>query len=402
MIKLDLFRLTADIPPQTTIEEPDVDCRYTPYKIFILEKRLYPKIFEIFKGENISIYQKSVFNEEKNRMDVDLKIAKIEKLTEKEDEAIFLIKENREIIEKEIIKINTENIDFALINIYQLYKSFYFGEKKFPFSWFRSVLEYVNLGNDYLPFIKPEGIYLKFNPNSNYKRAYYEVCKFITEEIENFYQRGVIILSDIIDSKKKEKLIDDWNLIPLDDDEIEKRIFEPDWEDKRFAPNKVYFLIRKIEGDPYIKILLPDNLVKRHGIIKLMQENQKPIIVEGSYIKIEVKDLDDAYNCAALVTSAKTTSFGRVMVLAATRLSEIYLYFDYAQKFRKGDCVSYNIIDNQNPYIFSCLLKEDNFEATETLREKFRNYALNRLIEASKVTKLKNMSPHDIIEAEYS
>ena len=52
--------------------------------------------------------------------------------------------------------------------------------------------------------------------------------------------------------------------------------------------------------------------------------------------------------------------------------------------------------------MFSCLLKLDDYTSPEILKERFRNYALDRLIEVSKVTKLKNMSPHDIIEKEYS
>lgn len=404
MIKLDdLFRLTSEIPPQTTIEEPDSDCRYTPYKIFVLETRLYPMIYNMFKGENISIYPKSIYNSDKTRLDVYLKITKLEKIEDEEDDIpISLSEEQKERIEKKIVQIDTTNMDYALIDINELYKSFYFGEKKFSFSWFRSVIEYVGLGSEYLPFIQEEGIYLTFNPNSDYKNAYYKVCKFITERVEEFYERGVVILGDIIDSNKKKKLIENWELVALDIDEEEKRIFEADWDDKRFAPNMVDFLTLKIEENPYIYFLLPDNLVKRHGIVKAMQEAKKPIIVEGSYLKVQVENLNEAREVAALFIASKSTTIGRVMVISATRLSEVYLYFDYAEKFRKGKCVSYSINDNRNPFIFSCLLNEDNYESTENLREKFRNYALNRLIEVSKITKLKNMSPHNIIEEEYS
>jgi len=408
MIKIDdLFRLTINVPSQAITEEPDSDCRYTPYRIFILETRLYPLIYKMFPKENISIYPKSIYNSKKNRMDVYLKIVKLEneQTKEEEDKPIEITKEELDIIEKEIIRINTENIDYALINFEKLYKSFYFSEKKFSFSWFKSVIQYININNS---FIKPEGIYLTFNPNSNYKNLYYKICKKITEEVEDFYERGVIVLGDIIDSVKKEKLIKNWRLISLEENEEreerdgEKRLFEPDWEDKRFAPNKIDFLTRKIQDDPYIRYLLPDNLVKRHGIVKEMQKAKIPIIIEGSYLKAEAENLEEAYKIGALITSANAMSLGRVVLLAAGRLSEIYLYFDYAKKYQKGDCISYSVNDNQNPYIFSCLLKEEDYEATEKITEKFRNYALKRLIEASKVTKLKNMSPHDIIEKEYS
>ena len=126
------------------------------------------------------------------------------------------------------------------------------------------------------------------------------------------------------------------------------------------------------------------------------------MIVEGSYIKIKVENIDKARKIASLAEYGESKTNGRVVVLAANRMSEIYLFFEYADKFKKGESISYSVDSNENPYIFSCLLKDDDYMSLETLRERFRNYALDRLIEVSKVTKLKNMSPHDIIEKEYS
>ena len=394
MIKLDLYRLLPETHALGTDEEADSDCNYTPYRIFVLESRLYPFIYKMFPNKNLYIYPKSIYNPKTYRMDVYLRITEI--TSPDSEKTIDLTKEQEEKIQDKINKITSENIDYALIDIHEFYESL---PQKYPFPWFRSVLEYTGIDSSYNPFIKKEGIYLKFNPDSDYKPAFYKVCGFLKERIDEFYSKGVIVLSNLIDSKTKQKLIKNWSLISIDEEEIEKRLFQPNWSDGRFAKNPVDFLLRKIEGDEYIRIKLPDNLVKRHGIIRSL--NKEDLIVEGSYLKVKSENLDKAKKIISVVEVAEETTNGRVVVLAANRMSEIYLFFEYAEKFKKGECISYSVNSNENPYMFSCLLKENDYMSIQNLQERFRNYALDRLIEVSKVTKLKNMSPHEIIEQEY-
>lgn len=389
MIKLDLFRLLTDDYTITNVEEADVDCRYTPYRIFVMETRLYPLIYKMFNF-NIYICPKSVFNSKKNRMDVYLHITDILK-----NETVTLTTEQTEIIQNKIDEIVSKDIDYALIDINEFYKSLV---TKYPMSWVRSVIEYTGLDDEYNPFIKEEGIYLTFNSNSNYKEDYYNVCNFLKNRIEEFYSKGVIVLSNIINSDNKKQLVKNWDLMAIDKEEKVKRIFQPDWKDLRFAENQVDFLIRKIEGDPYIHILLPDNLVKRHFIFKSIKNL---FIVEGSYIKIKVDNIKEAQTVATLITSQISKSEGRIVTLSAFRMSEIYLFMEYANKFEKDEYVNYSVSNNETPYMFSCLLKKDDYMSTDDLRKKFRNYANKRLVEVSKISKLKNMSPHEIIEGEY-
>ncbi|GAH10274.1 unnamed protein product, partial [marine sediment metagenome] len=175
-------------------------------------------------------------------------------------------------------------------------------------------------------------------------------------------------------------------------------LFQPMWKDLRFAENQVDFLIRKIKGDSYIRVLLPSNLVKRHFIFKKLET---PFIIEGSYIKVKADNISEAQNIATLITSQISKSEGRVVTLSAFRMSEIYLFMEYADKFEKGEYVSYSVSNNENPLMFSLLLKKDDYTSTDDLREKIRNYTNKRLVEVSKISKLKNMSPHEIIEKEY-
>ena len=114
MIKLDLFRLLPDIKEEL-YEEVDLDCRYTPYRIFVMETRLYPTIYKMFLF-NISVCPKSVYNSKTNRMDVYLNISKNVKDGEEE---VVLSQDEREIIQKRIDKITSEDIKKHLISIWE-------------------------------------------------------------------------------------------------------------------------------------------------------------------------------------------------------------------------------------------------------------------------------------------
>ena len=419
MIRLDFYKLLPEMHYIGADDEQSVDCSFTPYKVFILETRLYPLIFKMFPNKNLEIFLKSEYNLEKNRMDVFLVIKELENTTDPsiENKMISLSEDETKIITKKIYEINSKNPNYALIDIHELYDSlnirntknknnFYPSNfnKKMSFSWFRSVLEYTGLDSSFNPFIQEEGIYLTFNPNSDYKTAYYEVSEFLIDKILDFYKRGVVVLGDLIRSEKKENLVKNWDLIPLDLDDKIQRIYEPNWTDYRFARNKVDFMLRKIEEDPYIRIKVSDNLVKRHGIAQELEKRNKKMIFEGSYLKVVAANIEEAYEIASLVTYATATYFGRVLVIAASRLSEIHLYFDYSKIKFKYEGIRYNVFDTLNPYMFSVRIDGTPFENTpfDDLRLEFRNYALNRLIEVSKISKFKNSSPHDLIIQEYS
>ena len=261
-------------------DQPDVDCSFTPYQIFVLETRLYPLIYRMFKDINLEIYLKSEYNKETKRMDIYLTLRKLETTSDPfiENKLIELTEEQKERIQKKIYEINSKDLHYALIDVHELYDSmnvFVNREQtkntvftletaliRPSFTWFQKMLEYTGLDSSYNPFIRPEGIYLTFNPNSDYKPAYYEVSKFLIDKIIEFYVNGVVIVDGIIDSKRKEKFIEDWKLVAFDKEEINPRIYYPNWIDSRFARNPVDFLTRKIAGDSFIRLRISDNLVR--------------------------------------------------------------------------------------------------------------------------------------------
>ena len=408
MIRLDYYRLLPETQYIGVLDEPDSDCRFTPYSVFILETRLYPLIYSMFNFY-IDIVLQSKYNAEKDRMDIYLVLREM-KNTEDPFEVnplIQLTQEQREIIQNKIAEISAHYPDYALIDVRELYKTVNVGNQrgrkskypllnnKIPFSYFQQMIQYTGLNSEYNPFVRPEGIYLSFNPNSDYKPAYYEVSKFLIDRIQEFYNKGVIILDNLVGSLEKEELIKNWELVSIDEEEIVKTIFQPNWSDERFAKNPVDFLTLKIQGDPFIRLRVSDNLVKRHGIAKVLRGKA---MFEGSYLKLEVKDLKEAQEISALVTSATALTNGKVLVIATDRLSEVYLYFDYAKQ-KKYDSVVYSVTEG---YMFSCMLPDEEKESLDDIRMEFRDFAVQRLTEVTKVSKFKNMSPHDIIEQEYT
>ena len=384
MIKLDFYRLLMD---RKESEEPDADCRYTPYRIFVLETRLFPLIYKLL-GDEINIYPQGIYNLEKNRMDVHLKIVKIQDLQEQVEEADILIElneENRLKIEKKLNEINSKDIDYALIDVEELYNSSLI---KYPFSWFTSVFEFAFNDTLYNPFISPEGIYLTFEPNSEYKKTYYQICANILKRIDEFYKAGVVVLKEGGDIIKK------WNLINIDSDQM---LFQAGFVDRRFADNKVDFLLQRIQGEEYISFKLPNNLAKRHGIIAGLQAEGIIPFVENSYLKVKCKDLNAARKAASLIDAGYATTYGRVMISPVSRMSEVFLYSEYCQKNDIGVRIAYY---NDGNILFSVLLKDDDVD-TDVLKLDLKKYAVSRLSEVSKISKFKSLSPHDIIEKEY-
>lgn len=380
--------------------EEEAAFHYSPYKIFVLETRLYPLIYSLYPNINLEIFLRGKYNEGRNKMVLHLELRDLEGSDDPfvESKVVKINDYNKRIIKSKIAEITSIDPQYALIDINELYQS---GTKSYPLSYLKNVLPYVGLDSSFNPFIRPQGIYLSFNPQANYNDAYHEVCGYILQKVEQFYRDGVIVLNDIHNNKVKQKLIDSWKLERLDYESEVGILYQPTWRDNRFAENLVDFLMRKISGDPYIIFDLSHNLVKRHFICKKLQQRGYGLIVESSKLKVLSHNIDESLKIGAIITSSENIAEGRVLTMAANRMSYIYLYIEYSvKKYGNVNVVSYGVNNLQNPYMFSLSLPQDEYAGYDDLRIQFKNYALERLVDVSKITKLKNMSPHDIIEAE--
>lgn len=358
---------------------------YGPYDLFCLETRLYPTVYRMF-GRDVEIIFRSIY--ENDRMEVKVDIVKIVDITTTEpipNPSVDMTEEQYKLLAELVDKIVSEHIGYCLIDKYELYLS---SNMKYPKDWFYTVGGYVDLPTEYNPFITLDGIYVTFNPLSNYKQGYNQIVKILLETMDQYYTNGVVYGAGNIAER--------WKLERLDREEKIGKLYQPMWSDKRFASYPVDFLIGKMQGDPYIRIKVSDNLVKRHYISANLRETGISMIFEGEHIKVPVTNIDDAQYVAALVQSAEDTSVGKVIAQLVTRLSWVYLYIEAANELLNNpDCTGYQVSDIERPYVFSCIV--DRNVPSESLLEKLREMVLTKLAKVAE----KSNSPHDIIEQRY-
>jgi len=413
-----------------TLYEGEVEkkCEDLPYRVFVIVTRLYP-FLPLDVLPNIS----SFYNEKTNKMEYSLRLLKAET-----DEEVALSEPERKKIEDKIVQVTSVNPNYALINVTELYRS---SGDKIPFTYFSDMLQYSlptfdpediegELHGDVSfiekregdekekkaledSFLRADGIYLSFNPRSDYKKIYRDICKSIIEKIQLFYERGVIITNSEVASK--------WNLSPIDKeeevkDEIEdevgdylkergvetrkerqaSRLYQPTWINRKYAPNMVDFLLQRTLREEYITFSIPDNYVRRHDIVaNLQKQGFIEFFIEGSSLKVKSEDYETAEQISSLVNVREE---GRVMLLASYSKSFVYLYTEYANKKKYGESISYY---QDRDIVYSLKLFNTNVD-TVALSQEFYNYAVNRLLETTKLSKFKGMSPNEIIEKEYS
>ena len=385
-ILTEYYRTMPKLEPLGCNEEAKF--KFRNYDIFMIETRVYPYIYELI-GKDVEIIFRGIH--QKDKMMIYMEFKSIVNTADPYimNPPLLLSNDIIQKIKNKINKVTSEYIDSCLIDINQLYMS---GSKKYSFSWMQSVLPYVPLTSEYNPFIRPEGIYLEFNPLSDYITAYREVTIHISKTLEDYYNKGIVYGG--------QKIADDWKLVRVDTEEALPGLYQPVWVDNRFAKDIVNFLLLKISGDPYVRYPLPDNLVNRHFIIKTLQNNDIDSIIEGSMLKVSSNTLSKAQKIASLITYGLSLSSGKVLILSVDRMSWIHLFKQISNELKLYDHVVYEQSSIEDKYIFSCIIPETY--SVEALMDVFRTKSLTRLIDLSKIKKTRNISPHDLIEKEFS
>ena len=391
MFPLGYYRLVADINPVATMDEPGTDCNYIPYHIFVMKTRLFPLLYKLYP--DVSPTFESTY--QNGRMEAYLVLRHQERSVDDFtiNTPLEVSPENREIIQGKIRSIQNVDPDFALIDTEELYQC---SDSKIPKRWFEQMIGYAGLDSSYNPYLGAEGIYLSFNPRSDYKTAYREVVDFIMRRIQEFYDKGTIILANMERSVEKQRLVQNWELAPLDLNEQVNTIYQATWTDRRFAPDITQFLISRILGEEYIQIWVGDNMVNRHAAAIGLKGYQH--YFSGSNVHVRADTLQEAQLVATLVQMALAEASGEVLAIASHRLADTILYQKYAEKvFPDSESVIYK---SNTDYVFSVLLP-NYVVSLEPLRQEFRQAAVDQLTNVSKISKFKNRSPHDIIEEEY-
>lgn len=389
MIGLNLYRLVTDIKPLGAVDEAIAECNYTPYNIFVMETRLFPMLFQMFGDVQITF--ESSYHD--GRMELFLVIRKFSESTdpfvvEEKGPLVNILPEQMTQIQNQINFIRANDPDYALINSKELFDSM---RSNISFTYFQKMLQFTGLDSSYNPYIQPEGIYLSFNPRSDYKLAYREVCKFLIDRVDEFYQKGTIYLESSSNSKL---FISNWKLQSIEEGSQLPHLYQADpkyWNLPGI--NITDFLIQRLQGETIFSLPVSDNLVERHQIAEKLRTQNIPFEFEAGWLKVEVDNLEQVHNLLEMIQNLPKI-WGQVMVITGNRLSEMLLY----TKFSKDKGIFYNY---NGRYMFSYLLSEYSYDL-DSIRLQFRNFAIENLTNVSKISKFKNMSAHDIIEQEYS
>lgn len=400
-------------------EEPDFN--YGPYNVFCMETRLYPYVYKLL-NRDVELIFKTIHKN--NKMELVIKVVEITNTIRDvvSNKEIVLTSNQKQKLQDKLEKILATNPDYCLIDRDELYIA---GRGDYPKSWYNEVLSYVNLDNNYrkstsdprtmynnptdprlthnnnndpVPsepinyydsynmFINEDGIYLKFNPVSDYKTAYNQVVGKILDTLDKYYADGVVYGAS--------NIAYDWKLERMDNNEVVPRLYKPTWKDSRFASNLAMFLKDRIGGNQYIKIKVSDNLVDRHYISLRLSTEGVTMIFDGNYIKIPVKDLDEAQYVTSLVLSSQNKNpGGKVVTYATTRPSWIYFYMEAASKlFDQPSMTGYQTSDPEKPFMFSCIV--DNNLSTVAVLNELESLVWTRIKE---IDTKKEGDPHDLI-----
>lgn len=432
MIPLNLYMNIPKLHNLGSDSPPDVDCNFTPYKIFIITTRLYPLIYRLLKRkENINIEIVGKYN--KNRIEQYINIVELIRATPGEPNQVYerqivLNFDQKQAILKQLEHINTHYKDYCLIDIRELYNSL---PKKYPLFWYKSIIEYTGINDNeedlfstYSAFIQKEGIYLTFNTdpsknlindmdidiNRNYtdtfNTSYISVCKNIKDRLDYFYKNGAITLN----AHTHKNLINNWQLIDIDMSygsereicmkrgtepcggnfsdnyvnilDIPNRLYMANWSDKRFAEDITDFLLSRLKGDRRIYLKVPNNWVKIHAAMSTQNNNN--YILQGDKIVVEVENLVQAREIADKIDAAIANTYGQVLVLIPANETENQLFEAYAKKENLGKTITYKM-DDYN--VFSLLLNKPSTMSLEYLGQQFRSFAVDIMVKNLSATK---------------
>lgn len=398
-ISTPFYRQIVDTPITGCVDEPSF--KYSSYDIFVMYSRLTPYIYKILESRKPVIYFEGV--KENNKMSIKILLKDIEK-----DLIICLSDREHKLIQDKVNEIVSVDPDYTLIDRTELYISSRGsvhkdkGDKyldtvtKYPYSWFNSMLQYVNLDSSYNPFITQDGIYLAFNPLSDFSEAYFEVIDHILNIIDKFWQEGVVYSKDL----DKNGLAVKWGLEYLDLGQPVHKLYKPVWKDKRITGKcPVNFLLRVLSGDNFIYVNISNNLVRRHYVATMLNNNNVEFTIDGSRIKYLSQDIFEAQMIASIIDSGNNLAEGKVMLYTFDRPSWLYLYTKASKKYLNisdASITTYQTTDTVTPYVFSCLLSNKNVDSKSSL-DFLREKVLEQLIEM-KATLAPNVSPHDVIE----
>lgn len=310
----------------TDEEEPN----YDEYHLFCLKTRLRP-FLEKYILPQFSI--EFVPTQRGQRFYIGIR------LTDAGQRATLSASQQRRLEEK-VEQIVTSNRTYCLLYSADadLYLDQTFCRKKIPAVWILSVLPYLPIDPQTNPYVDETHLFVDLTIYPDYDLRYEQMYNQIVKALRDYYRQGAVVCNATF--------ADDWDLYPyillglssiqnegelLEDEAIAELtdsngLYLPSWEDVRFAPDRVAFLLTRMAGDSTVRIQVHPSPSKKAAIAKLLAG--RDFLFDGdTLILLETRDLEEI---RTLTSQVATLPDEAVIVTRASSVSPDPLTTDLA------------------------------------------------------------------------
>lgn len=292
--------LTPYFYPQVNVSATgctdEEDPNYDEYHLFCLRTRLRP-FLERYISPQLTI--EFVPTQRGQRFYIGVR------LTDAGQRAEISASQQRRLEEK-VEEIVTSNRTYCLLYSADadLYLDRTYCRKKIPAIWILSVLPYLPIDPETNPYVDDTHLFVDLTIYPDYDLRYEQMYNQIEKTLRDYYRQGAIVCNA--------SFADDWGLYPyillglssiqnegelLEDEAIAELtdsngLYLPTWEDVRFAPDRVEFLIARMAGDPIIRIQVHPSPSKKAAIAKLLA-GRSFLFDQDALILLDGRDLEE-------------------------------------------------------------------------------------------------------------
>lgn len=325
------------------------------YELFTLRTKLEPKILNYLGFDVQIVFMSQVAPAAHGQSKNDVMTIQFEKIPLPEPDTtviplpipIKLTPAQYQQIESWVTEALTNYPDYALIT----YDGFNMVITKSYVSdtWLKSMYQYVTIADEYNPFIRTEGIYVKLNPKDEYITIYSNIVADIIRQLKAFYEQGYVVGA--------QQIAEFWNLMRQDILSPFGQVYSPTWIDTRIAPDRVNFLLQRIAGQTYINMKIDSNKVYRHVLAHELNRLSINFFYSYSDIHFQATTLTEAQYIASQIENTNYAEvYGQVLILEfpdpvwyQSYESVIYSLYD------QPSFVRYKTDSPLTPYILSVL-----------------------------------------------
>lgn len=322
---------------------------YTPFEIYFNNTEINDDNYKGFKNdEKIQNFeQKNLFilsSWVKNFIPDEYEVSYISKLMKNKKVIILVLMYNNEIYplnkeEAEILQLIVNKYvysDKALL--LDLNNNLLISGKICSSHWLKSVV----------PFIKMKDVHIIDNHVVTSDIYYYEqIYEKLLENILYMYNNGYILAIPVY----HQDVIDKWELkgseVEIKGLDIQNQILcYVEWEDTRFAPDKLKILEKQLSGDHWLKVYIGYSDLLKHLLAIQLFVNFK---YYKDYILFECDNLQEAVRICNLIELTKNNQYGEIV-------KQEYLKENILIDFQENSVI-YKIVENngETRFIYSLI-----------------------------------------------